>query len=97
MTDDDPIIERRPPDEVARIAADQCSPETRRAAVEWLIRAGLGSVFLAQHPDLDPPAEDVGALFAITFDPGADPLHDDLYRQLQDIRYDTDPENTDDA
>jgi len=81
---DRPTVVRRTTEEAAGVAASKLSPETRGQAVEWVIRVGLGPLFVEQNLSSSAAAtpEEVGALLSIQFDPEADAVHSDLWDRL---------------
>lgn len=79
-------IRRRELDEVASISASKLSTETRQDIVEWVIRAGLGPLFLIQHPHQNFTNQEVGSLMSVTFDHEKDPIHYDVCAKIDEWR-----------
>jgi hypothetical protein len=81
-------LERRSLDEAGATATATLSSEAKHAAASFVVRAGLGPLFvrIAQSENnYDPTPEELGALMAISFNPEEDEfaaaVWDDLYRE----------------
>jgi hypothetical protein len=77
-------LERNSLDEAGLQATLELSEDTRYTAASFVVRGGLGPLFLnLAGPDgdnsLDPTPEEVGALLSVSFDPDRDPIHNAVY------------------